>query len=121
VSLWDALSDERLGLSFARQSAVFTRVSVHSQVLTFQMFDIQIRVHTVYVGPLSVRAQYNNLCPTDSSSGYNGSLDSCTVVHVTATKFKPPIFSVWGFTLSNIAYIFIIMNDFWLSSAHFCN
>jgi hypothetical protein len=33
---------------------------------------------------------------------------------MTAAKFNPVIFPVWGFALSNIAYIFIfmIMNDF---------
>jgi hypothetical protein len=38
---------------------------------------------------------------------------------MTAAKIKPFIFSVWGFALPNIAYIFIlmIMNDFCLSSA----
>jgi hypothetical protein len=38
---------------------------------------------------------------------------------MTAAKFKPFVFSVWGFAFSNITYIFIFMivNDFWLSSA----
>jgi hypothetical protein len=38
---------------------------------------------------------------------------------MTAAKFKHFIFSVWGFALSNIVYIFIfiIVNDFCLSSA----
>jgi hypothetical protein len=33
---------------------------------------------------------------------------------MTAAKFKPFMFSVWDFALSNIAYIFILMivNDF---------
>jgi hypothetical protein len=45
--------------------------------------------------------------------------DTWTVVQVTAAKFKRLLFSVCCFALSNIAYIFIfvIMNDFCLSSA----
>jgi hypothetical protein len=41
---------------------------------------------------------------------------------MTTAKFNPLIFSVWDFTLSNIAYIFIfmIMNDFCSSPALFC-
>jgi hypothetical protein len=48
--------------------------------------------------------------------------DTWTVVHVTAAKFKPLIFSVGGFASSSVAYIFIIMimNDFCLSSTQFC-
>jgi hypothetical protein len=47
--------------------------------------------------------------------------DTWTVVHMTATKFKTLTFFVWGFALPIIAYIFIfmIMNDFCLSSAYF--
>jgi hypothetical protein len=39
---------------------------------------------------------------------------------MTVAKFKPFMFSVWGFTLSNIAYIliFTIVNDFCSSSAY---
>jgi hypothetical protein len=44
--------------------------------------------------------------------------DTLTIIHMT-TKFKPLIFSGWGFAMSNIVYIFIfvIMNDLCLSSA----
>jgi hypothetical protein len=35
--------------------------------------------------------------------------ESHTVIQVTAAKFKLLIFSVWGFALSNIAYIFIFV------------
>jgi hypothetical protein len=64
VTLWVALSDERSGLS----AALFTHLSVHIWLFTFQMFNIQIRVHTLYLRPLSVRAQYSNLCPTNELS-----------------------------------------------------
>jgi hypothetical protein len=33
---------------------------------------------------------------------------------MTAAKFKPLIFSVSGFALSNIGNIFILLDDFWL-------
>jgi hypothetical protein len=38
------------------------------------MFNLQIHVHTLYVRPLSVRAQYSNLWPANSSSSCHGSL-----------------------------------------------
>jgi hypothetical protein len=44
-----------------------------------------------------------------SSLGYHDNLDTCTVIHMTAAKFKPLIISVSGFTLSNVANILIFM------------
>jgi hypothetical protein len=54
-----------------------------------------------------------------SSLHYNDSLDTWTVIHMTADKFKPLIFSVSGFALSNVAniLIFMILDDFCLLSA----
>jgi hypothetical protein len=83
------------------ESAIFSRLSIG-------------RVHTLYIRPLSLRAQYSNVCPTDSSLHCLDRLDTWTVVHVTTAKFKPLILSARGFALSNIAYIFMIMNDFCL-------
>jgi hypothetical protein len=40
---------------------------------------------------------------------YIDSLDTWTVVHMTAAKFKPFIFSVSGFALPNVANILIFM------------
>jgi hypothetical protein len=56
------------------------------------------------------------------SSNYRKSLDTWTVVQMTAAKIKPFIFRVCGFALSNIAHIFIFMivNDFCSSSALLC-
>jgi hypothetical protein len=53
-----------------------------------------------------------------SSLHYNDSLDTWTVVHMTASKFKPLIFPVSGFDLSNVAniFIFMILDDFCLLS-----
>jgi hypothetical protein len=56
------------------ESAVFSPLSVYTWVFTFHIFNIQIHVHTLYLRPLSVRAQYSNLCPTNSSSLCHGSL-----------------------------------------------
>jgi hypothetical protein len=47
--------------------------------------------------------------PVTSSLHYNDSLDTWTVICLTAAKFKPLIFSVSGFALSNVANIFIFM------------
>jgi hypothetical protein len=43
------------------------------------------------------------------SSHYHISLDTWTVVQMTAAKFKPPIFPVLGLALSNRANIAIFM------------
>jgi hypothetical protein len=42
--------------------------------------------------------------------GTTALLDTWTVVHMTAAKFEPLIFSVWGLALSNITNIFIFIN-----------
>jgi hypothetical protein len=65
--------------------------------------------YTIYTRPLSVWAQYSRLCPISGSFRYNGSLVTRTVVCLTAAKYKPLVFSVTGFALSNGANIFIIM------------
>jgi hypothetical protein len=62
-----------------------------------------MNVYTTYTRPLSVRAQYSRKCPIFSSYCYNSSLVTWTVVCLTAAKFKPRIFSVSGFALSNVA------------------
>jgi hypothetical protein len=60
-------------------------------------------VYTTYTRPLSIQAQYSRKCPIISSSCYNSSPDTWTVVCLTAAKFKPLIFPVSGFALSNVA------------------
>jgi hypothetical protein len=57
-----------------------------------------------------------------SSLHYNDNLDTLTVIYMTAAKFKPLIFSVSGFALSNVAniLIFMILDGFCLLSAWFC-
>jgi hypothetical protein len=57
------------------------------------MFNIQIRVHTLYLRPLSVRAQYSNLCPTNICSRCHGSLRHLNGRTGDPTKFKPLIFN----------------------------
>jgi hypothetical protein len=51
---------------------------------------------------------------------YNDSLVTWTIIHMTAAKFKPLIFSVSGLDLSNVANIFMILDDFCLLPAWFC-
>jgi hypothetical protein len=53
-----------------------------------------VQVYTIYIRPLSVQAQYSRSCPIISSSCYNSSLVTWTVVWLTAAKFKLLIFSV---------------------------
>jgi hypothetical protein len=98
--MWGALSEERSGVSFARQSAVFIRLSVCTQVFIFYMINVWSRVYTIYTRPLSVQAQYSNLCPTNSNSRWHDSLDAWTVLRVTAAEFKPFVFKKLSFTLS---------------------
>lgn len=83
---------------------------------------LRVCLCTIHTKALSVQTQYGRLCPTEGSSRYYGSLDTCTVVHVTASNFKLLIFSVSGFTLSNIANIFdfYILNEFCLLPEEFC-
>jgi hypothetical protein len=54
-------------------------------------------VYTTYTRPLSVQAQYSRSCPIISSSCYNSSLITWTVVCLAAAKFKPLIFPVSEF------------------------
>jgi hypothetical protein len=58
--------------------------------------------------------------PVTSSLQYNDSLDTWTAIHMTAAKFKPLIFSVSSFALSNVAnvLIFMILDDFCLLGVH---
>jgi hypothetical protein len=51
---------------------------------------------------------------------YNGSLVTLTVISLTTTKFKPLIFSVFGFALSYAGNVFnhMILCDFYLLPAH---
>jgi hypothetical protein len=65
--------------------------------------------YNIYMGPLSVQAQYSRLFPISSSFRYNDNLVTWAVVCLTAAKFKPLILSVPGFTLPSIANIFIIV------------
>jgi hypothetical protein len=76
-------------------------------------------------GPFQSRlgtAEYA-LLTTSSILLYYGSLDTWTVVHMTAAKFNPLIFSVSGFALSNAANIsiFMILYGFCLLPAWVCH
>jgi hypothetical protein len=89
-----------------------SQLSISTIIYIFTSY--QIFVYTLHTRPLSVQAQYSRLCPISSNSCYNGSIITWTVVCLIAAKFNPLIFSVSGFTLSNVANIFIIMNLLWL-------
>jgi hypothetical protein len=57
-------------------------------------------VYAIYTRPLLAWAQYSRSC---RNVRYNSSLDIWTVIRLTATKFKPRMFSVLGFALPYIA------------------
>jgi hypothetical protein len=80
--------------------------------LQFYVFHIFFYMH--YISrPLSVQAGYNRLCPTNFSSNYRGNLDTWTVVHEAAAKFKPILNSMTGvaFSLISNMFIFMILNN----------
>jgi hypothetical protein len=56
---------------------------------------------------LSVQARYSKFMPLIVAHATMAVLDTWTVIHVTATKFKILIFSLSGFALPNIADAFI--------------
>jgi hypothetical protein len=85
LSLWDALSDEKSGLS---------PVSHCQQYLVYCQNVIYFTCHMFYVyaintWPLSAQAQYSRSC---HNLCYNSSLDTWTVLRLTAAKFKPVMF-----------------------------
>jgi hypothetical protein len=92
------------------QSAVIRLLSV----CTIYMLQVIKCMYTTYTRPLSVQAQYSRSCTIVSSSCYNSSLVTWTVVCLTAAKFKPLIFPVSRFALSNGANICIFM--IWIRS-----
>jgi hypothetical protein len=60
-------------------------------------------VYAVYTRPLSAQAKDSRSCHNICSLRYNSSLDTWTVVRLTAAKFMPFMFSVLGFALPYIA------------------
>jgi hypothetical protein len=68
-----------------------------------------IYLYKICMRPLSVQAENSRSFSILSSSGYDGSLVTLTVICLTAEKFKPLIFSVWGFVLSSIVNISIFV------------
>jgi hypothetical protein len=57
--------------------------------------------------------------PFEYLLGTTAVLDTWTVVHMTAAKFEPLIFFVWGLALSNVTniFIFMVLDDFCLLAA----
>jgi hypothetical protein len=76
-----APSDEGTGLSFV---IVFVRLLL----MKLNIYKFIFIKNNLYTRPLSVQAKNSRSCPILSSSGYNGSLVTWTVVRLTATKFK---------------------------------
>jgi hypothetical protein len=118
LSLWGALSGERSSLSPVSHCRQYL---VHCQnfiLFTFYMSHV-FYVYAIYTRPLSAQAQYSRSCQNICSLRYNSSLETWTVVHLTAAKFKPLMFYVLGFALPYIAdiCIFMILYDFCLLPA----
>jgi hypothetical protein len=104
VLLLSALSDERSGLSF-----------IYIRYLHYLWYSS--RTHIQYIqGIVQSRLGTADFALVTSNVHNNDSLDTWTVIHMTAAKFKPLIFSVSGFALSIVAnsFIFMILDDFYL-------
>jgi hypothetical protein len=82
---------------------------------------LNVCIYSIYKA-LSVQAQYSRSCFIISSSCYNSSLFTSTVVWFTASKYKPFIFPVSRFVLSNVAniYIFMILYILLLMPSQYC-
>jgi hypothetical protein len=72
------------------------------------MFYVLEYIWKIYKAPVSL-GSVQQIRPYFDSFRYNGSLVTCTVVCLTAAKFKPLALFVTGFALSNGANIFVIM------------
>jgi hypothetical protein len=96
-----------------------TRGRVCLLSVTVTLYMSRVYVYAIYTRPMAAQTQNSRSCHNICSLGYNGSLDTWSVVRLTAAKFKPLIFSVLGFTLLYIAdiRIFMILYDFCLLSA----
>jgi hypothetical protein len=77
--------------------------------LVWSVTRVYTRTIYIYIRPQSVQVQYSRSCTIISCSCYNDRLVTWTVVFLTAAKFKPLIFPVSGFALSNVADICIFM------------
>jgi hypothetical protein len=98
LCLWGALSNERSGLSPVSLLAVFSPWS-KSNIIYIFMSHVWC-IYSIY--KVSAQAQYSRSCPIICSLRYNSSLDTWTVVRLTAAKLKPLMFSVLGFALPYI-------------------
>jgi hypothetical protein len=66
-------------------------------------------IYNIYTSPCQSRLGTADHALQVVAKATTALLDTWTVVHVTATKFKPLILSMSGLTLSNVANILIIM------------
>ena len=82
-------------------------LGLHSYVQEFNS-STQYAIYTLYTQPLPVRAVYRRSW-LNTYHLFEWQLNIWTVVCLTVAKFKPLIFPVLGFALSNIVNIFIVM------------
>jgi hypothetical protein len=100
-----------VGSVFCQYKSVIVCQYVHL-IFIFSVFDtVQACMYIQYTQSLfQSRLGTADYALLTSSLLYHGSLDAWTVVHMTAAKFKPLIFSVSGFALSNVANIYMILD-----------
>jgi hypothetical protein len=75
------------------------------KIFTLSVFDtVQECIYNIYKASFSPGlVDTADYALVTSSLHYNNSLDARTAIHMAAAKFKPLIFSVSGFALSNVA------------------
>jgi hypothetical protein len=89
ISVGCSLWREVVSVSCQSLSVVFANCQFSISIL-----HVFFYVHTVYTRPLSAQAQYSRSCFIVCSLHYNSSLNTCTVLRLTTTKFKP-LSCVW--------------------------
>jgi hypothetical protein len=85
------------------------------------MSSIFTVLHGTLVCMYVYKAWNSRSCPESCSSGYNGYVVTWKVLRLTTAKIKPLVFSVIGFTFSDVANIciFLILYDLCLLPAQF--
>jgi hypothetical protein len=103
IVLGNNLSDERIGLSLMNRLRLSSSVRIAHIACYWK--NLAFALHT---NPLSAQALQSRSCLSYILC-YNGSLVTRTVVSLTTAKLKPLISSMFGFTLSYTANMFMLM------------
>jgi hypothetical protein len=110
--MWNIPSHERKGLSLVNMLGL--SLSIHTAHRARYWKFLFHKIYKSFISPVFAR----QIMPVLFILCYNGSLVTWTVVSLTASKCKPLTFSVFGFSLSYAANMFIIVLLYnWLVSS----